>query len=220
MTLITHIWSDNLNVISGEGRIINSETKEVVNEDRKKIFSSKNYFIAFHGRCDFDEKSLPNIIDTFVKQSVSEHPEEIAHDLLKLLKSINPNLPSGIFIGGHYNNIVYSIYFIVNSDEAIKVDTHDKKSGLRFNGIDANHAKQIIEIYKSCFKENFGRDYTENETYREISNDQLNSFLTQFHKCVHDSANKEMGIGLKADIGIIRDAKFEWLINNHHRLFS
>ncbi len=217
MTLITHIWTSKLNIIAAEGRVVKQGTKELINENRKKIFAKDNFFIAFHGVCDFNGNSIPRIIHSFIQNCESSNPEVVAIELKQHLTSLNLNLQTSFIVGGQYEGKVYSLYFTINAMQLYRDDLA-MEHGYRYNSENKEHAEEIGEIMKSSFRNTFHREFTMDASFDSFSNEQLTHFLTEFYNQVSTSANKSFGIGPNADIGIVRDNKFHWLINTNNQL--
>lgn len=217
MTLITHIWTPNLNIISGEGRVINKQNKVLVSDNRKKIFAKENCFVAFHGCCDFNEHNVPRIINSFLENSsTTNNPIEIASELKTHLTTLNPNLETSFIVGGQHDNKVYSLYCSIIEQKILRDDVQFE-SGFRYNCESNEHYAEINEFFKRSFTNIFKTEFNL-EVFESSTNEKIKSFLIEFHNHVSVFANKTGGIGLNTDIGIIRNNRFEWLIQNNNQL--
>jgi len=223
MTLITHIWTTKVNVISGDGRFSN-KTREnpIVVDNCIKIFPNDNYFIAFSGKTYIKGDLLvPNELDNFINTFESSDPKDVAHKVHKHFKELDPDIKTLFFVGGQLKGKAMS-YFCDTKNETITEESNKKTTGLIYSYNSVQQHKKLLELLNLSFQNITGNEYDKWSAYDEYTNEEFKQILLNFHEAAFNDpvANPEEGIGPSTDIGIIRNQVFESLHkeNKKHNL--
>lgn len=215
MTLITHIWTQNINLIASDRRISDrNKQNPILSENIRKTYSKENSFVSFHGNYMITEgMSLNDLLANDYEPNDFGGSVEIANHLHNKLKQHqNRELQTGFIIGGFFNS-TESVYYKQNQ---ITYDHSKFNIGLRMNSESDEHQKKLLKLLDLSFNQVTGFNRYDFEQYDNYSNDQWLEIITVFYKKIHADAeaNPVNGIGENFDIGIIRNGIFSWILNN------
>ena len=215
MTLITHIWTHNINLISSDRRLTNRTlVNPIVSENIRKTYSNSNSFVSFHG--DYvinDNMNLNKLLIKHYEQNNFNNSVEIANVLHNRLKeNQNRELRTGLIIGGHFK-FMESIYYHSNQ---ITFDHSNYSQGIRMNSESNEHKNKLFELLDLSINKVTKFNLNDFEQFDNYSNDQFLKIITNFYERIHQEplANPVNGIGTNFDLGIIRNGIFNWIINN------
>ena len=211
MTLITHIWTNMINVIAGDGRIMDETlSNPLVTDEMRKIYPNKNSFVAFHGSCVINENSnLPTVIKVFYKNHSPKSCQEIALELVKDLRLQKNELTTGLVIGGQFQAV--EAFYV--KDASLIDERIQKPIGVRFNFDSEEQKNRIIFLLNNAIQTITNNELFDWPAYDQYSDVQYQQIFDHFYTNVYkDSiANHSQGIGKIFDLGIIRKGNFNWL---------
>ena len=214
MTLVAHIWTKNINIVSSDRRLINPSSRKSVSENTKKTYPNGNSFVSFHGHYEINPDLNTNeFIEKYYLGTKFENGNSIATNLRdNFTKLKNRQLSTGFIIGGHFNR-TESLYCNSNG---ITQDNLNNPIGCRMNYENEAHHSKLIELLDASINLITGNKYNSWNKYDNYTNDQFLKIFTAFHERIHLDclANPVNGIGTEFDLGIIRQGEFEWIQNN------
>jgi|TARA_B110000908_G_C10042970_1_gene352706 hypothetical protein len=212
MTLITHIWTKNINVIAGDRRLTNKNlTNPIVSENTRKIYANKNSFFSYHGDYDINnEMTMTDLAGDFYSENSNKSVVDIADNLNRILiENRNKPLKTGFIIGGQFDTN-QSAYF---NENKIIYDHKNYEIGSRLNSESEQQRIKLMELLDNSINEVTSNSYKSWNKYDEYSNQDFLDIFNLFYNKVHKDpeANPSNGIGSEFDLGIIRNGKYEWI---------
>jgi hypothetical protein len=211
MTLITHIWTNKLNVIAGDGRLSDKTLENtIVTDDLRKIYPASNNFIAFHESARINEKvDAPTLLNEIQATSSFSSSQDMTKLLSEKLKSQSKGLSTGFFYGGQFQS-TEAMYM---KGTNITNDKQKMSIGIRFNSSSTEQEERLVLHLDNAFKTCTSHSVQDFDQYDNHSEEQFFCLLKQFYIDVFNDpiANPEEGIGNKLDVGVINEGRFKWL---------
>ena len=216
MTLITHIWTKDFNIVAADTR--RNHTDENRNtefiDDVCKLYFGNNFVIGVYGAFYIEGiKSLSQELQNFIDKHINDSGEKIAIKLLEFYKSLNTYISTKFIVAGRSNNVPRA-YYLSNYEGCIKFDHLNIDSVQLINGYEFslrtnklyNHPKYGLMLMDSFNEKITIRN--ESEGNIELPLDNCINVLNDFYsKIIKDES--EPGIGGEIQYVILKNDSIE-----------
>ena len=144
MTLITHLWTEKINIIVSDRRLTNlSLDNPIVSESTIKTYSKVNNFVSFHGDYNINKHlNINQFLEKYYVKFEFENLHCVANHLKNKLKECKDReINTGFFIGGNFDK-TKSLYYHTKSDDIIE-DSSISNIGYRMNYENKTHYLEL-----------------------------------------------------------------------------